>query len=245
MMANEVSLFIIAIFTSTLAGICAMGGGMILVLILPFFVPATAIIPIHGITQFASNSSRLAFCFKHVYWPFVGQFIIGALVGTALFSTFLINISSQNLPLFISVYLLLTLWLKPIERLFSKFESFYIVGAIQAGLGLLVGAPGPITVTLLYKKLTEKEQIIATASLLMGITNLNKVLVYSVIGFQFLEYWQLILASVVGATFGSILGNYLRNKIPNQHFMVLLKFILTSLALCTCVRTLQLPHTLN
>ncbi|WNC69524.1 sulfite exporter TauE/SafE family protein [Thalassotalea nanhaiensis] len=238
MFSNELSLFLIATFTSTLAGICAMGGGMILVLVLPFFVPVTAIIPIHGITQFASNSSRLALCFSHVHWPFVGQFIVGAIVGTLLFSVFLVNISSQFLPLFISVYLLITLWFKPIEIAFSRFESFYIVGAIQAGLGLLVGAPGPITVTLLYKKLTDKEQIIATASLLMGITNLNKVLVYSVIGFQFFEYWQLILAAVIGATIGSILGTYLRDKIPNQHFMNLLKLILTGLASYTTIVTI-------
>ncbi|WOH37484.1 sulfite exporter TauE/SafE family protein [Thalassotalea fonticola] len=237
MFTNELSLFLIATITSTLAGICAMGGGMILVLVLPFFVPAAAIIPVHGVAQFASNSSRLAFCYQHIHWPFVWQFVLGALIGTSLFSVFLINIASQYLPLFISIYLLLTLWFKPIAKLFGKFESFYLVGAIQAGLGLLVGAPGPITVTLLYKKLVDKEQIIATASLLMGITNLNKVIVYSVIGFQFLDLWQLILASVLGATLGSILGNYLRHKIPNQHYMTLLKFILTSLALYTAIST--------
>lgn len=238
MIADELSLFLIATFTSTLAGICAMGGGMILVLVLPFFVPAAAIIPVHGIAQFASNSSRLVLCYKHIHWPFVWQFILGAMVGTGLFSIFLINISNQYLPLFISIYLLLTLWFKPIAKLFSKFESFYIVGAVQAGLGLLVGAPGPITVTLLYKKLQDKEQIIATASLLMGITNLNKVLVYSIIGFQFVNFWQLILASVLGATLGSIFGNYLRHKIPNQYFMTLLKFILTSLALYTAINAI-------
>ena len=235
MHSTEISLFIITFFTSTLAGICAMGGGMILVLVLPFYVPAAAIIPVHGVAQFASNISRLALCFRHIHWPFVSQFIIGALFGTLLFSIFLINLSSAYLPLFISAYLLITLWFKPIDKLLSKLESFYIVGALQAGFGLLVGAPGPITVTLLYKKLTDKTEIIATASLLMGITNLNKVLVYTFIGFQFSDYWQLILASVCGATLGSIFGSKLRNKISNQHFMWLLKFILTSLALYTLI----------
>ncbi|KGJ98514.1 sulfite exporter TauE/SafE family protein [Thalassotalea sp. ND16A] len=236
-MLNELGLFVITLLTSTLAGICAMGGGMILVLILPFFVPAAAIIPVHGIAQLASNSSRLALCFAAIHWPLVRQFILGAFVGTALFSTFLLNISSQYLPLFISGYLLISLWVKAIDRWLSKLESFYVVGALQAGFGLLVGAPGPITVTLLYKKLDNKDEIIATASLLMGITNLNKVLVYTLIGFQFSPYWPLILACICGATLGSILGSKLRNKISNQHFMPLLKILLTVLALVTATNS--------
>ncbi|WP_068547198.1 sulfite exporter TauE/SafE family protein [Thalassotalea crassostreae] len=231
MLTTEISLFIISTLTSTLAAICAMGGGMILVLVLPFFVPASAIIPIHGIAQFASNSSRLIFCFSAICWPYVSQFVIGAVFGTAIFSALLINLSSQFLPLFIACYLLLSLWFKPIQNVISKFENMYMAGAFQAGFGLLVGAPGPITVTLLYKNLTDKEQIIATASLLMAITNLNKVLVYLFIGFIFSDYWTLILASILGATLGSLIGNKLRNKINNDYFMVLLKSILTILAL--------------
>ncbi len=236
-MVNEISLFVITLLTSTLAGICAMGGGMILVLILPFFVPAAAIIPLHGLAQLASNSSRLVMCFTAIHWPFVSQFILGAFIGTALFSTFLLNISSQYLPLFISSYLLISLWVKAIDRWLSKLKSFYVVGVQQAGFGLLVGAPEPITVTLLYKKLTDKDEIIATASLLMAITNLNKVLVFTLIGFQFSPYWPLILACICGATLGSILGSKLRNKISNQHFMPLLKIILTVLALTTAIRS--------
>ncbi|NRA83860.1 MAG: hypothetical protein HRU22_08870 [Gammaproteobacteria bacterium] len=52
--------------------------------------------------------------------------------------------------------------MKSIEIFFRKIENFYIAGMLQTGLGLLVGAPGPVTITLLMKKLDDKEKIIAT-----------------------------------------------------------------------------------
>lgn len=237
-MINEIALFFLVVSTSTLAGICAMGGGMILAMSLPFFVPAAAIIPIHGVTQFASNASRLVLSFRCIYWPVVPQYILGAVTGTLLFSIFVLSLSSQLIPIFIAIYLLLTLWFTPFSRLTERFESFFIVGLLQAGLGLIVAAAGPLTVTLLLKRLSDKNAIIATASLLMGIGNIAKVLTFALLGFHFSDYWLILLVTVSAATLGSMLGTYLRDKIPNQLLLTLLKALLTVMAIFTLFRGL-------
>lgn len=243
MISTELALFVITTLTSTLAGITAMGGGITLVLTLPYFLPAAAIIPIHGATQFASNFSRLLLSFPDVVWRYVVQFFIGAIMGSLLASAFLIQLSSAAMPLYIACYLLLSLWFKPFNVLFCKIENFYVLGILQTGLGLIVGAPGPMTVTLLYKRLSmghidNKNQVIATASLLMGITNANKVLVFAVIGFQYIEYSSILIATITGAILGSFIGTKLRKKIPNHHFMPMMKILITLIALHTLISQL-------
>jgi len=243
MISTELTLFVITTLTSTLAGITAMGGGIILVLTLPYFLPAAAIIPIHGATQFASNFSRLLLSFPDVVWHYVVQFFLGAIIGSLLVSYFLIQLSSEAMPLYIACYLLLSLWFKPSNKLFSKIENFYVLGVLQTGLGLIVGAPGPMTVTLLYKQLSSglinnKNQVIATASLLMGITNANKVLVFAIIGFQYLEYSSVLIATITGAILGSFIGTKLRKKIPNQHFLLMMKALITLIAMHTLLSQL-------
>lgn len=243
MISTELTLFIITILTSTLAGITAMGGGVILVLILPYFLPVAAVIPIHGATQFASNFSRLILSFPDVIWRYVGQFFIGAIIGSLLVSFFLIQISIEAMPFYVACYLLLSLWCAPLAKLLSKIENFYLLGVLQTGLGLLVGAPGPMTVTLLYKRLNtgrieSKNQVIATASLLMAITNANKVLVFTVIGFQYLEYLSILLATISGAILGSFIGTKLRKSIPVHYFLPMMKILITLIATHTVIKQL-------
>lgn len=209
---------------------------MILILTLPIFLTPAAIIPIHGVTQLASNSSRLLFSLKDIYWPYIPPFLVGAMVGTALFGVFLVNLPSDYIPLLISSYLIISLWLKPISNMMSKIENLYTIGCLQVGLGLVVGAPGPMTITLLMKKLQDKNQIIATASLLMAFTNINKIVVYGLLGFQFFAYLDIMLLTITGATLGSYIGTKLRHKIPNKPFMRGLKWLITSMAMFTLIR---------
>ncbi|NRA83859.1 MAG: hypothetical protein HRU22_08865 [Gammaproteobacteria bacterium] len=63
---RDVGLFILTVFTSTIAGIFGLGGGLILAVSLSWLVPVNAVVPIHGTTQLASNASRLFFCYHQV-----------------------------------------------------------------------------------------------------------------------------------------------------------------------------------
>ena len=58
---SEFALVPITFFTSCLAGVMGMGGGILLITLMAGLVPASAIIPLHAATQLASNVSRAAF----------------------------------------------------------------------------------------------------------------------------------------------------------------------------------------
>ena len=65
---NYLSLFFLTTLTSTIDGVFGIGGGLILAVTLPWFVPVNAVVPIHGTTQLASNVSRLMMSYQHVVW---------------------------------------------------------------------------------------------------------------------------------------------------------------------------------
>ncbi len=52
---------IISFGTSLITGVIGVGGGLLLIAILPLFLPTNALIPVHGFTQIASNVSRAYF----------------------------------------------------------------------------------------------------------------------------------------------------------------------------------------
>ncbi|EGH00235.1 hypothetical protein imdm_1311 [gamma proteobacterium IMCC2047] len=230
-MQTEIILGFYTLLTSTLAGMMGLGGGTLLIAIMPVYLPGNAIVPIHGIVQLASNSSRMLFSLNAVAWNLVGRFIVGSLFGIAVIGLLLANIPTRYIPVFIALYILLNIWVPPFSRLVRKYENFYIVGLVQGGLGLLIGATGPLAVPLLVKTLAgDKDRVVATNAFFMGFSHFAKIIVFGLIGFSFGGYLWLLVFMIVGAIVGSWLGTRLRGKINSELFAKLLNYVLTGLA---------------
>jgi uncharacterized membrane protein YfcA len=226
----EILLTLFATATSAIAGIIGFGGGMLLIAIMPSFLPATVIIPIHAIVQLVSNSSRVAWSLNQVAWHLLPPFLIGSVIGLALLTTLLFNLTSDYIPLAIGSYILLNIWSKSFADTMKRFESFYIIGALQTGLSLIVGATGPLTQNILLKKLQNKDQIIATGAVFMSISHLAKIFVFGLIGFQFGEYFLTLVLMSLGAILGSYIGSRIRKKVDNERYIRMIKFLLSLLA---------------
>ena len=140
-------------------------------------------------------------------------------------------ISTDYIPLFIGGYILLSLWSATFDRLLRRFETFFSAGFFQTGLGIVVGATGPLTNTLLVKKTDSKDVIIATGGLFMSASHSFKILLFGFIGFNYLEHALLILIACSGAIFGSWLGTRLRAQVPDKRFKLILKVVLSILSL--------------
>jgi uncharacterized protein len=224
-------LLIISCLTSLLAALIGFGGGMLLIAILPLFLPAAAIVPVHGLTQLASNSSRAMFSPQDVLWPLVPGFLFGSLLGVLLFGWLWTQLPVRFLPLFIGCYILLSLWHPGFKRLMSRVENVVWIGFLQSGLSLFVGATGPLSTSLLLKHSTDQNKVIVTAALMMSISHLLKVLVFGFIGFAYLEYLWPLVALIMGAVAGSYLGAQLRPSEPNPSYIHWIKLGLSALAL--------------
>ena len=228
---TELFLGIVTFFTSTIAAIVGLGGGMMLITILPSFLPINALIPVHGLTQMTSNLSRAVFGYKDVQYEVIPKFLLGSFLGIGIFASILNFISLEYVPLFIGVYILLSLWSEKFNEKIKRYESYFLAGFFQTGLSIVVGATGPLTMTLLLKDYKNKDEVVATSAALMSLSHILKVFVFMYFGFVFFDYIGIIIAMVIGAIAGSWVGTKLRNIIDGKKFTIILKVLLTALAI--------------
>ena len=233
---NELILGLITFFTSTIAGIVGVGGGMMLIVILPSFLPLNALIPIHGLTQVSSNLSRAIFGYKDVQYEVIPKFLLGSAIGIGMFAAVLNLISLEYVPLFIGVYILLSLWSEKFNEKIKRYENYFLAGFFQTGLSMVVGATGPLTMTLLLKDYKDKDKVVATGAALMSITHILKVFVFMYFGFVFFDYIGVIVTMIIGAVAGSWVGTKLRDKIDGKKLIIILKVLLTALAIQVIVK---------
>lgn len=230
-MSTELVLGLISLCTSVIAGVVGFGGGMLLIAILPIFLSPNLVIPLHALTQISSNSSRMLFSLSYVRWALFPKFFVGSIAGVGLFSYVLINLPTTYVPLMIGVYLVLNLWSPHFSLFIKRFENYYLIGLLQTGLGLVVGATGPLSLSVLTKQLKSKDEIIATSSMFMTISHLAKIPVFAVITSTLFENIVLIVFMVVGSIIGSFIGTKLRLSANNDLLILIIKILLTLLAI--------------
>ncbi|WP_045964472.1 sulfite exporter TauE/SafE family protein [Vibrio nigripulchritudo] len=218
-------------FTSAVAGVFGFGGGLLLISILPAFLAPHLIIPVHGVTQLASNVSRMYFSWSSVRWDFLPKFIAGTLLGVIVFGFLIVSMPTEYIPLAIGIYILLNIWSKRFSTFIGQYESYYVVGFLQSGLGLVVGATGPLALSVLTKDLEDKNQIIATSALFMTISHLSKIVVFGVIGFSLTGNLSLLTVMVICSVLGSFIGTQLRRTANNEKWIYAIKALLTIMAI--------------
>ncbi|WP_410472191.1 sulfite exporter TauE/SafE family protein [Faucicola mancuniensis] len=230
-MINDILLALANLLTSALTAITGVGGGMILIGLMPFFMPAAAVVPVHGVTQFVSNASRAWFGRKDVALEHFWSFLFGSIGGLVVFGILIRFVQLELVPLFIGIYILLITWSDKFNQLIRKFEKFWLVGFIQTGLGVFVGTPGPLNIAVLNKHYDDNHVVVSTGALMMAVVHFAKLIVYVSVGFAFADYWQLLVMMIVMATLGSWVGTKLRHKIKMSWLKTILPYILTLLAI--------------
>lgn len=228
----EIILIITLVFasfaTSVVTSIAGMGGGILLLSILPFFLLPGAIIPVHGIVQLASNSSRYLFGIKCSCTQPILMFGIGAIIGSMIGSLFLEVFNRNLIPIFTSLFILMILWL-PGKKIIKKIPGKYFsLGIFQTAMSLYVGATGPLSTSVLISDGYRTNQIITTNAGINTILNIFKSFVFFFSGFLFEEYAFLIILMGIFSIIGSFVGTRMRSIIKDTHARVALKIMITT-----------------
>jgi len=234
---EQLYLICFSFLTSTFTGAIGMGGGIMLISVMPGLVAPGAIIPVHGAVQLASNSTRVAFGLRHTQWSILWPFLAGALIGALLGSRLVLLLEPEAMTLVLGVFILLVVWVPVPEGSFRLPGHFAILGGAQTALSLFVGVTGPLTNAFLLRRSLSRDQLVVTAGLLMTVTHLLKVVVFSMIGFAFTPYLPLIAGMIVAVTLGSYAGTRLRGRLPEALFRKIFKGLVTILALRMIINT--------
>lgn len=235
----EAALIGIAFISSCVAGALGMGGGILLIALMPGLVPVQAIIPVHAVTQFASNSSRMFFGRPHIDFSLIPAFALGAVLGAALGGQIYQDLNLNWLPGIIGILILYITW-APLPKVSGGRKSALVaLGFYQTGLGMLVGATGPLGAAVLRHYNSGRDWLVVNTAVYMSINHALRAIVFGILGFSFAPWLWLILGMVVAGVLGSWVGTRLRSRIPQQSFQRAFKWLISLLALRMVAMSVQ------
>ncbi len=220
----------IAFFTSCLAAVIGMGGGILLISLMPGLVPAAAIIPIHALTQLASNLSRALFGWRDIDLRIVPAFTLGALAGAWLGGEIYAGLDLQWLPAVIGALILLFTWV-PFPALPGSGQlSLVLLGFYQTGLGMLAGATGPLGAAVLLRRHGGRDWLVVNTAVYMSLNHLLRFVAFTALGFSLAAWWPLVAGMTIAGICGSWVGTRLRHRLPQADFQRWFRWLVTLLA---------------
>ncbi len=231
-------IFIAAIVTSIISSSFGFFGGTLLLGILKELVPLAVLIPIHGVAQLSSNFFRATMLLPHISFSLTIPFLMGAAIASFLAAEVLLSLPPAALNFTIGFFILWSTWFMPNLKktvpskfFFNDRIIFFFLGIILTFLSVFIGATGPLLGPFLLNTKLTKEQMIATQASAQIFTHLFKVIAFYQIGIRLGEYSTMIARLVAGVFIGTFLGTKLLKSFSENTFRMVLKIILTVLAL--------------
>jgi uncharacterized membrane protein YfcA len=107
----------------------------------------------------------------------------------------------------------------------------FLGGVVATFVTMFVGATGPFVQALFLPLNLEKRVLIATHAACNVIQHGLKVVAFGWLGFDFADWAPLLAAMIASGFLGTWLGTALLERLPEELFKTILKWLLTVLAL--------------
>ncbi|MFT6069248.1 MAG: putative membrane protein YfcA [Bacteriovoracaceae bacterium] len=214
-----------AVLTSIISAVAGMAGGIVLLSIMTLFLPFPILIPIHGVIQLISNSTRAWFLRANINWQIFKWFCLGLPLGAFLSIQIIKSLESNTIPLLLIAALIFYAVFKPkkLPSLMIPLPAFILIGFGVGFLGPLIGATGPFMAPFFLRDDFNKEQIIATKSSVQVMGHLIKLPAFLYLGFDYLHYSAPIIGLTICAIIGTKLGIMLLHKVDEKLFKIIFK----------------------
>lgn len=223
-------LIALSFVTSALTAAFSLGGGMLLLSVMVIVLPASVLVPVHGLVQFGSNIGRVAVQHRHVDWSTALWMCLGALPGAIIGGQFVSLLPETAFALSIGVFILVTSWVRLPRQDVHSPPTLTAIGAGIGAIGMFISATGPLTALFLSKS-PDRRVVVATSATIMTAQHLSKIAVYVALGFVMAPWLPLVLAMIVSGVGGTFVGSHLLERLPEQVFRLGLRLLLTLIAL--------------
>ncbi len=236
-----VFLFLVSITTAAISGVVGMAGGVTLLACMTLVLPMSAVIPMHGIVQLLSNSLRTFYLRKNLNVEIFKYFLIGAPIGAFISYYFIQSLPSEKIPLIMIVIFIFYMVFKPknLPSILLKPWQYGVVGFISGFLGLIIGATGPFLAPFFIRDDYTKEEIISTQASCQMVTHILKIPVFLTLGFEYLQYSNIIGLMLVGTIIGTSLGVGILKKLNPRLFVYFYKTVLILVAFRLIYKIIQ------
>jgi len=224
----QLLLAIAAFLTAAITAVAGLGGGIVLLAIMSLVLPITAVIPVHGVVQLVSNSTRTLRLSQHIkkdiFFAMTGGMLIGSVIAVKIIQQ--IN-DTRIFTLFIAA-MILTILFKPakLPAIIISVKGFAVLGAVIGLLGPLVGATGAIMAPFFIRDDITRQQVVATQTAVQSIAHLLKLPTFLYLGFAYTDHLVLIGVMILGVVGGTLFGVQLLNTINDKVFQRLFRAVL-------------------
>lgn len=196
------------------------------------FVPVSALIPVHGVVQLGSNTSRAFRMREHVRRDIFGPFLVGSLLGAVAGAMFVVQLPDAILKVVLGTFILVVTWAK-IPGLDQLSRGGLLIGSsVTAMMTMFVGATGPLLSALFARIMPDdRKELVATHAAGMTIQHFLKIVVFGFAGFAFAQWLPLMAAMIVSGYLGTVYGSRWLERLPEETFRRWFKVGITILAL--------------
>jgi uncharacterized membrane protein YfcA len=222
----------ITVFTGT-------AGGVILLAIMATVMPPAALIPVHTVIQLGSGVTRTMIMWRYVMRSTVLPFMAGTALGAAAGAKVFVSLPSSTLQVILATFILIVTWLPKLGRVGAERGRFVTLGFAATFLGVFVSATGTIVAPFVASVAPDRRNHAATVGALMTFVHIAKMIAFGVIGFSIGSYAGLMLAMIVAGAIGNWLGEVALNHVTEQRFRLILKVVLSVLALNLLLNALR------
>jgi len=186
-------------------------------------VPATALIPVHGVIQLGSNFSRVSILFKHIHWKPVAAFALGSVFGVVLGGVVAIDLPASIIQIGVGCFVIWNVSSKPPAWL-ARNPAF--TGAVSSFLTMFFGASGVFVASFSKSLNLERPAHVATHAAFMTLQHGLKVVAFGLLGFTFAP-WVFFIAAMIACGFlGTLVGRSVLIRMGDKAFKRALDLVL-------------------
>jgi uncharacterized membrane protein YfcA len=232
--SHELWILIPAAFAaSALSGAIGMGGGVLLLAVMATVLAPPLVVPLHGVVQLTSNTTRAVTLFRRVDWQIVlfycPTLVAGVFLGLQLYRGSGMIWFRPLIGLFVIAFLA---WdrFRP-KRLQMPRWVFFPAGLLGGAITILIGASGPYLAAFFLRDDMDRESIIATKALVQTVGHLLKIPAFLAIDFDYPANLHLLLPLLGCAVGGTLLGTWALQKMGEGVFRIIFRVVLLGLGL--------------
>ena len=226
-----------AFATSILSAVVGMAGGITLLAVMLLFLEPLAAIPLHGVIQLVSNSSRTVIQRRHVDLHILLRYS-ALLVPMGWVGLHLANaLPAAATRVMIGIFVLIATWFPGWLLLGTHPEEtnpgrrFLVLGGVVGVLNMTIGATGPLIAPFFLNLGLDRRALVGTKAACQTLGHLVKIALFGVAGFAFAPYLALLVTAGACVVVGTWIGSQILERVSERFFRRLYMGVLTVIAL--------------
>jgi uncharacterized membrane protein YfcA len=226
-----------AFATSILSAVVGMAGGITLLAVMLLFLEPLAAIPLHGVIQLVSNSSRAAIQRRHVDLHILLRYS-ALLIPMGWVGLHLANaLPAAAMRVIIGIFVLIATWFPGWLLLGTHPEEtnpgrrFLVLGGVVGVLNMTIGATGPLIAPFFLNLGLDRRALVGTKAACQSLGHGVKIALFGMAGFAFAPHLALLVTAGACVVAGTWLGSRILERVSERFFRRLYMGVLTVIAL--------------